>query len=79
MNKSFRAEHSNTRKHLSEFTHLEIEMINNDFTDLMHIGEEYIKYVIEQLLKYNNDDLENLDKFTSKGLLEKINNQIDKY
>jgi asparaginyl-tRNA synthetase len=74
MNKSFRAEHSNTRKHLSEFTHLEIEMINNDFTDLMHIGEEYIKYVIEQLLKYNNDDLENLDKFTSKGLLEKINN-----
>ena len=74
MNKSFRAEHSNTRKHLSEFTHLEIEMINNDFNDLMHIGEEYIKYVIDQLFIHNKEDLENLDKFISKGLVDKIKN-----
>lgn len=76
MNKSFRAEHSNTRKHLSEFTHLEIEMIQNSMEDLMKIGEDYIKYIIRQLLDNNGDEIENLNAFVSKGLTEKLQSII---
>jgi asparaginyl-tRNA synthetase len=72
MNKSFRSEHSSTTKHLSEFTHLEIEMININLEDLMNISEKMIKYVITKLFEKNNEDLENLDKIISKGLIEKL-------
>ena len=72
MNKSFRSEHSSTSKHVSEFTHLEIEMVNNSFNDLMYIGEVMIKYVINRLLNDRLDDIENLNKFVSKGLVDKL-------
>jgi asparaginyl-tRNA synthetase len=74
MNKSFRSEHSSTSKHVSEFTHLEIEMINNKFEDLMDISEEMIKYTINDIKNKNLEDLENLNKFVSKGILEKLEN-----
>jgi len=72
MNKSFRSEHSCTSKHVSEFTHLEIEIIDNTFDDLMNIGEEMIKYVIEQLFIQRESDLQNLNKFISKGIIDKL-------
>ena len=73
MNKSFRSEHSLTSKHVSEFTHLEIEMINISLDDLMNISEKMIKYSIEQIFLRNSEDIENLDKFISKGLIERLN------
>lgn len=73
MNKSFRAEHSNTNKHLSEFTHLEIEKVFCTLDDLMEHAEKYIKYIIKYLLENNKKDLETLDNFVSKGLLEQLN------
>ena len=72
MNKSFRSEHSCTSKHVSEFTHLEREVIDNTFDDLMNIGEEMIKYVIEQLFIQRESDLQNLNKFISKGIIDKL-------
>lgn len=69
MNKSFRSEHSSTHKHLSEFEHLEIEDVFIDLTKLMSIGEDYIKFVAKYLLDHHLDDITNLDKFVSKGLL----------
>lgn len=72
-NKSFRSEHSSTNKHLSEFTHLEIETCFIDLNNLMDIGENYIKYVANYLLTEMKDDLENLNKFVSKGLIDRIN------
>ena len=72
MNKSFRSEHSSTSKHVSEFTHLEIEMVNNTFDELMDIGESMIKYVINRLLTEKSSDMENLNKFISKGLIDKL-------
>ena len=72
MNKSFRSEHSSTSKHVSEFTHLEIEMVNNTLDDLMDISEEMIEYVIEDLRRKNGDDFENLNKFISKGIIAKL-------
>ncbi len=71
-NKSFRSEHSLTSKHLSEFEHLEIEDIFCSVDDLMQVGEDYIKYVGQYLLDHHLDDINNLGKFVSKGLLERI-------
>jgi asparaginyl-tRNA synthetase len=79
-NKSFRSEHSMTNKHLSEFTHLEIENCFIDLDYLMDIAERYIKYVGQGLLEKRLDDLEELNKYNqrlvSKGLIDKINKLI---
>lgn len=72
MNKSFRSEHSSTSKHVSEFTHLEIEIVNNTLDELMDVGEEMIRFSIKELFKRNKEDLENLNKFVSKGIIEKL-------
>lgn len=72
-NKSFRSEHSNTSKHLSEFAHLEIENTFIDLNYLMDISEKYIKYVGNYLLEKNLEDLKSLDTFVSKGIIERIN------
>lgn len=71
-NKSFRSEHSSTNKHLSEFEHLEIEDVFIEIDDLMQIGEDYIKYVGQYLLDNCGEDINNLGKFVSKGLRERI-------
>ena len=78
VNKSFRSEHSNTNKHASEFTHLEIEMINNNLDDLMNIGEQTIKYCIERICMDCSEDIDNLDAFISKGLKERLSCLLNK-
>ena len=69
-NKSFRAEHSMTNKHVSEFTHLEIEMTNISNDDLMDIGSQYIKSLIHTVYHKHKTDLEELNKFIAKGILD---------
>jgi asparaginyl-tRNA synthetase len=71
-NKSFRSEHSTTNKHLSEFEHLEIEDVFTDLDRLMDIGENYIKWVGNYILTNAMEDVDNLGKFVSKGLKERI-------
>ena len=71
-NKSFRSEHSSTNKHLSEFSHLEIEACFINLDDLMSVGENFIKYVGRYLLEHCDADINNLSKFVSKGLRERI-------
>jgi asparaginyl-tRNA synthetase len=77
MNKSFRAEHSNTTKHVSEFTHLEIENTFIDLDNLLEISEKYIKFVGNYILNHSITDLENLDSFVSKGVLNRIKKLLD--
>jgi asparaginyl-tRNA synthetase len=72
LNKSFRSEHSNTHKHASEFTHLEIEQCFTSFDDLTSIAERFIKYVMKYVLEHNKADLEVLEKSA------KFNDSIDK-
>ena len=72
MNKSFRSEHSSTSKHVSEFTHLEIEMITDDMDNLMNISEKMIKYCIRNIFIHNKEDIDNLNKFVSKGIIDKL-------
>ncbi len=77
LNKSFRSEHSATNKHLSEFTHLEIEIINNSFDDLMDIAEQMIKYSIQQVLILCKEDVENLNNFVSQGIIDRLNHVLN--
>lgn len=72
VNKSFRSEHSNTNKHASEFTHIEIEIVNKSMENLMTIGENTIKFCIERIFTENIEDIYNLNSFISKGLKERL-------
>jgi asparaginyl-tRNA synthetase len=74
MNKSFRSEHSNTHKHVSEFTHLEIEQCFGSFENLMDIAERFVKFTVGYILENNRRDLEILEgsaKF-NEGIDKKI-------
>jgi asparaginyl-tRNA synthetase len=71
-NKSFRSEHSLTHKHVSEFDHLEVEDTFITLDSLMQLGEDYIKYVGQYLLDHCREDLTNLDKFISKGIVDRV-------
>ena len=77
-NKSFRSEHSNTTKHVSEFTHLEIEMVFNTFQELMQNGIDLVRFCIKNVLEHCMDDLKNLNSFISKGIIDRINHILNK-
>jgi asparaginyl-tRNA synthetase len=55
---TFRAENSNTTRHLAEFWMIEPEMAFCDIEDNMNLAEEFIKYIIRYTLENNRDDLE---------------------
>lgn len=55
---TFRAENSNTTRHLAEFWMIEPEMAFADLEDDMNLAEEFIKYIIKYVLDNNRDDLD---------------------
>ena len=55
---TFRAENSNTTRHLAEFWMIEPEMAFHDLEDNMNLAEEFIKYIISYTLTNNRDDLD---------------------
>ncbi|MEI9958314.1 MAG: asparagine--tRNA ligase [Ferruginibacter sp.] len=55
---TFRAENSNTTRHLAEFWMIEPEVAFNDLEDNMNLAEEFIKYVIKHAMEHNKEDLE---------------------
>ncbi|MGH2648746.1 MAG: asparagine--tRNA ligase [Ginsengibacter sp.] len=63
---TFRAENSNTARHLAEFWMIEPEMAFSDLEDDMNLAEEFIKYIITYVLDNNREDLE----FLATRLLE---------
>ncbi len=74
---TFRAENSNTKTHMSEFWMIEPEIAFCDLTGLMDIEEDMLKYVINYCLTNAKDELEFLDKFVEKGLIEKLNKVVN--
>ncbi len=74
---SFRAENSNTIKHLNEFWHIEPEMAFCELFDDMDIMESMIKYVINHLFVKCKDELELFNSFVEEGLLDKLHNVTD--
>ncbi len=59
---TFRAENSNTSRHLAEFWMIEPEVAFNDLNDNMDLAEDFIKSVINYVLEHCNDDLQFLEK-----------------
>ena len=55
---TFRAENSNTARHLAEFWMIEPEMAFCDLEDNMNLAEEFIKYIIKYVIENNREDLE---------------------
>jgi asparaginyl-tRNA synthetase len=82
---TFRAENSNTTRHLAEFWMIEPEMAFYDLEDNMNLAEEFIKYIIQYAMDNNREDLEFLaqrseeeekqlpqDKRSEMGLMGKL-------
>jgi asparaginyl-tRNA synthetase len=82
---TFRAENSNTTRHLAEFWMIEPEVAFNDLEDNMNLAEEFIQYIIRYALDNNREDIEFLaqrlveeekqlpqDKRSEFGLMEKL-------
>ncbi len=82
---TFRAENSNTARHLAEFWMIEPEMAFYDLEDNMDLAEEFIRYIIQYAMDHNREDLEFLaqrlaeeekslpqDKRSELGLIEKL-------
>ncbi len=70
---TFRAENSNTPRHLAEFWMIEPEMAFYDLEDNMDLAEDFVKYLIRYALENCTDDIGFLNNMIDKGLLEKLN------
>ncbi|MFH0784598.1 MAG: asparagine--tRNA ligase [Pseudomonadota bacterium] len=69
---TFRAEKSNTSRHLAEFWMIEPEMAFCDLRGNMQIAEEMLKYLLDDAMIHCPEDMELFDKFIEKGLLQKL-------
>ena len=74
---TFRAENSNTPRHLAEFWMIEPEIAFTDLDDLMGIEEEFIKYCVQWALDNCKDDLEFLNKMIDKTLLTRLQSIVN--
>ena len=74
---TFRAENSNTPRHLAEFWMIEPEMAFYDIDDLTATEEEFIKYCVRWALDHCMDDLEFLNKMIDNTLIERLKSVVD--
>lgn len=70
---TFRAENSNTLRHLSEFWMIEPEMAFYELEDNMELAEDFLKYLIRYAIDNCREDLEFMDKMWDNGLIERLN------
>jgi len=66
---TFRAENSNTPRHLAEFWMIEPEMAFYQLDDNMRLAEEFLKYIIRYVLEQCREDLEFFNQFIEKSVL----------
>ncbi len=70
---TFRAENSNTPRHLAEFWMVEPEVAFYDINDNMDLAEDFLKYLVNYILKECRDDLEFLNSMYDKELINRLN------
>jgi asparaginyl-tRNA synthetase len=75
---TFRAENSNTPRHLAEFWMIEPEMAFYDLKDNMDLAEDFLKYLISYALEHCKDDLDFLTNLYDKELLNRLESVISK-
>ena len=73
---TFRAENSNTPRHLAEFWMIEPEMAFYDITENMDLAEEFIKYCISFALENARDDIEFLQEMYDKELVARLESVV---
>src|SRR5258707_14856215 len=66
---TFRAENSNTPRHLAEFWMIEPEMAFYEIEDNMRLAEEFLKFIIRYVLEHCREDLEFFNQFIEKSVL----------
>jgi asparaginyl-tRNA synthetase len=69
---TFRAENSNTSRHLAEFWMIEPEMAFYDLDDNMNLAESFLKYLVQHLLENDREDLHLFMNFIDKNLNDKL-------
>lgn len=74
---TFRAENSNTPRHLAEFWMIEPEVAFIDLADLMDLEEDFIKYCVRWALEHCKDDLEFLNKMIDKTLIARLEGVVN--
>lgn len=74
---TFRAENSNTPRHLSEFWMIEPEMAFYDITDDMNLAEDFLKYLVRYALENCIDDLEFLNNMYDKELIGRLGSVLE--
>jgi asparaginyl-tRNA synthetase len=70
---TFRAENSNTSRHLAEFWMIEPEVAFNELTDNMDLAEDFLQYLVSYALENCADDLQFLNDMYDKELLNRLN------
>ena len=74
---TFRAENSNTPRHLAEFWMIEPEVAFIQKDELMDLEEDFIKYCVRWALDHCQDDLQFLNQFVDKGLIARLESVVD--
>jgi asparaginyl-tRNA synthetase len=74
---TFRAENSNTPRHLAEFWMIEPEVAFNDINDNMDLAEDFLKYLIRYALDNCREDIEFLAKMYDNDLIDRLNFVVD--
>lgn len=74
---SFRAENSNTPRHVAEFWHVEPEVAFAELPDIIEIAEEMIKYVIRDVMEKCPEELAFFEARFEKGLLDKLKSVVE--
>lgn len=74
---TFRAENSNTSRHLAEFWMVEPELAFADLSDDADLAEKLLKSVIKTIMHERQDDLKFFDQFIEKGLVDKLNSVVN--
>jgi asparaginyl-tRNA synthetase len=73
---TFRAENSNTPRHLAEFWMVEPEVAFYDINDNMDLAEDFLKFLVNYVLEECMDDLEFLNRMYDKELINRLNSVI---
>ena len=74
---SFRAEKSNTPRHVAEFWHVEPEVAFAELPDIIEIAEDMIKYIINTVLTKCPEEMKFFNAHFEKGLIEKLENVVN--
>ncbi|HTL35600.1 MAG TPA: asparagine--tRNA ligase [Kofleriaceae bacterium] len=74
---TFRAENSNTRRHLAEFWMIEPEIAFADLNDDANLAEQFLKYIFRALLTERKDDMAFFEKFVDKDCVARLSKMIE--